>query len=104
MNYPYLWNIWRFDWVQYNASVSQPMARNVGEAMGTGATYHLLDPYGRPTPASERYRTTIDFDSLHKIETTLQEPDTVALDIATRAPLPEEHQVDRVYVTGTLGA
>ena len=73
VNYPYLWNIWRFDWVQYNASVSQPMARNVGEAMGTGATYHLLDPYGRPTPASERYRTTIDFDNLQKIEATLQE-------------------------------
>jgi hypothetical protein len=41
VSYPYLWNIWRFDWVQYNASVSQPMARNVGEALGTGATYHL---------------------------------------------------------------
>ena len=52
-----MWNIWKFDWVQYNASVSQPMARNVGEAVGTGATYHLVDRYGRPVPPTDRYRT-----------------------------------------------
>jgi hypothetical protein len=73
VSYPYLWNIWRFDWVQYNASVSQPMARNVGEVMGTGATFHLVDPYGRPTPPAERYRTSILFDNLQRIENTLQE-------------------------------
>jgi mono/diheme cytochrome c family protein len=73
VSYPYLWNIWRFDWVQYSASVSQPMARNVGEAMGTGATYHLVDPYGRPTPAQERYVTSILFDNLQRIENSLQE-------------------------------
>ena len=73
VSYPYLWNIWRFDWVQYNASVSQPMARNVGEAMGTGATYHLTDVYGRSTPPAERYRTSISFDNLQRIETTLQQ-------------------------------
>ena len=39
VNYPPVWNIWKFDWVQYNASVSQPMARNIGESMGTGAKY-----------------------------------------------------------------
>jgi mono/diheme cytochrome c family protein len=73
VSYPYLWNIWRFDWVQYNASVSQPMARNVGEAMGTGASYHLTDVYGRGTPTSERYRTSISFDNLQRIESILQQ-------------------------------
>ena len=73
VSYPYLWNIWRFDWVQYNASVSQPMARNVGEAMGTGATYHLTDVYGRGTPHAERYRTSISFDNLQRIESALQQ-------------------------------
>ena len=73
VSYPYLWNIWRFDWVQYNASVSQPMARNVGEAMGTGATYHLTDAYGRGTPPAERYRTSISFDNLQRIESALQQ-------------------------------
>ena len=37
VSYPYVWNIWKFDWVQYNGSVSQPLARNVGEALGVGA-------------------------------------------------------------------
>lgn len=72
VSYPYLWNIWRFDWVQYMGSVSQPLARNIGEAMGTGATLGLLDNYGRPVPAAEQFRTSIDFANLHRIETTLQ--------------------------------
>ena len=48
VNYPPVWNIWKFDWVQYNASVSQPMARNIGESMGIGAKYALVDRYGAP--------------------------------------------------------
>jgi mono/diheme cytochrome c family protein len=72
VNFPFLWNIWKFDWVQYGASVSQPMARNVGESMGTGAFFKLVDDYGRPIPAAERYRTSISFDNLARIETTLQ--------------------------------
>jgi hypothetical protein len=73
VSYPYLWNIWMFDWVQYNASVSQPMARNVGEALGVGARLNLLDPYGRPIPEADRYRTSVQFDNLLKIESTLQQ-------------------------------
>jgi hypothetical protein len=72
VNFPFLWNIWKFDWVQYGASVSQPMARNVGESMGTGAVFKLVDDYGRPIPAGERYRTSISFDNLARIESTLQ--------------------------------
>jgi mono/diheme cytochrome c family protein len=72
VSYPYVWNIWKFDWVQYNASVSQPMARNMGEAFGVGARLHLLDRYGRPLPASERFRTSVLVENLHRIETTLQ--------------------------------
>jgi mono/diheme cytochrome c family protein len=72
VNYPPVWNIWKFDWVQYNASVSQPMARNIGEAMGTGAKYALVDRYGRPLPPSERFRSTALVDNLHTIELTLR--------------------------------
>jgi mono/diheme cytochrome c family protein len=72
VNFPFLWNIWKFDWVQYGASVSQPMARNVGESMGTGAVFRLVDDYNRPIPAGERYRTSISFDNLARIESTLQ--------------------------------
>lgn len=72
VSYPYLWNIWKFDWVQYNASVSQPMARNMGEAFGVGARLHLLDRYGRPLPPAERFRSSVLVPNLHRIETTLQ--------------------------------
>src|SRR4051794_5246496 len=72
VNYPPVWNIWKFDWVQYNASVSQPMARNIGETMGTGAKYALLDRYGRPLPPDQRYRSSTILENLHTIERTLR--------------------------------
>jgi mono/diheme cytochrome c family protein len=72
VNYPPVWNIWKFDWVQYNASVSQPMARNIGETMGTGAKYALLDRYGNPLPPGQRYTSTALLDNLRTIELTLQ--------------------------------
>jgi hypothetical protein len=72
VNYPPVWNIWKFDWVQYNASVKQPMARNIGESMGTGAKYALLDRYGNPLPPDERYRSSALLDNLHTIELTLR--------------------------------
>jgi mono/diheme cytochrome c family protein len=73
VSYPYLWNIWKFDWVQYNASVSQPMARNLGESLGVGARIHLQDAYGRPLPQSERFRAATLIDNLVKIEDALQQ-------------------------------
>jgi len=72
VSFPPVWNIWKFDWVQYNASVSQPMARNIGEAMGVGATYALTDTVGRPLPPAERFRSTANIENLHTIEMTLR--------------------------------
>lgn len=72
VSYPAVWNIWKFDWVQYNASVSQPMARNIGEAMGVGAKYTLIDRYGKPLPAEQRYRSTALIENLHTIELALR--------------------------------
>jgi hypothetical protein len=43
VSFPYLWDIWLFDWVQYNGSVRQPMVRNVGEALGVNARTNLVD-------------------------------------------------------------
>jgi hypothetical protein len=71
VSFPPVWNIWKFDWVQYNASVSQPMARNIGESMGVGAKYALVDKYGRPLPAEERFRSTSNIYGLRDIENTL---------------------------------
>jgi hypothetical protein len=72
VSYPPVWNIWKFDWVQYNASVSQPMARNIGEALGVGATYALVNRYGGALPPDERFRSSAMLENLHTIETTLQ--------------------------------
>src|SRR5205085_2681396 len=72
VNYPTVWNIWKFDWVQYNASVSQPMARNLGEAMGVGATVSLVDPYGRGLPSDEHFWSSVLVENLHGIESHIQ--------------------------------
>ncbi len=72
VSYPYLWNIWKFDWVQYNGSVSQPLARNIGESLGVGAVIRMTDTYGNPVPQAERYVTSVDIPNLDRIEHTLQ--------------------------------
>lgn len=71
VSYPPVWEIWKFDWVQYAASVSQPMARNLGESLGVGARYKLVDDYGRPLPAEERFGTSTLPPQLDLIEKTL---------------------------------
>ncbi|MCZ6801864.1 MAG: di-heme-cytochrome C peroxidase [Nitrospirae bacterium] len=37
MSFPKLWDAWRYKWVQWNASITQPIGRNIGEAIGVGA-------------------------------------------------------------------
>ncbi|MBZ5532950.1 MAG: hypothetical protein LAO20_16090 [Acidobacteriia bacterium] len=72
VSYPPVWDIYKFDWVQYTGSVRQPMARNLGEAMGVGARYYLVDPYGRPLPDSERYEASTMLPNLDSIERSLR--------------------------------
>ena len=70
-SYPPVWDIWKFDWVQYSASVAQPMARNLGESLGTGAIYNLSGRFGEPLPPQVRFSTSTRIDDLHKIEKIL---------------------------------
>lgn len=72
VSYPYLWNIWKFDWVQYNGSVSQPLARNIGEALGVGAINPLRSDMSEPLPPAQRFRSSVDIAGLQHIEHTLQ--------------------------------
>lgn len=37
VNYPHIWTTTWFDWVQYDASIMQPLIRNSGEALGVKA-------------------------------------------------------------------
>jgi len=72
VSYPPVWDIWKFDWVQYSGSVAQPMARNLGESLGVGTTYNFVDEYSRPVPQKLRYDTSTRLEDLHTIELTLR--------------------------------
>jgi hypothetical protein len=72
VRFPYLWDIWRFDWVQYNASVRQPMDRNIGEALGVGIQTNFIDPAtGQVNSAPLRWQTTARVHNLYWIENAL---------------------------------
>lgn len=71
VRYPPLWDIWKFDYVQYNASVRQPMTRNASESMGVGARAELLNMYGAPIPRDQRFDFTVMMDNLAELETAL---------------------------------
>ena len=68
---PHIWDIWKFDWVQWNGSVAQPMGRNVGEALGVKAKLALVDPQGERLPPHRMYESSVLIRELHCIETTL---------------------------------
>ncbi|RBP51569.1 di-heme-cytochrome C peroxidase [Arenicella xantha] len=65
VNYPHVWDIWAFDWVQWMGSVRQAMARNVNEAMGTRAPANFVHADGL-------YDNSVMMTEMHCIETTLQ--------------------------------
>ncbi|MGV8917636.1 MAG: di-heme-cytochrome C peroxidase [Pseudomonas sp.] len=72
VDYPQLWDIWTFDWVQWNGSAQQPMARNIGEALGVGATLEMFDSDHQPLTGDARYPSSVRVRDLHTLEQTLQ--------------------------------
>jgi mono/diheme cytochrome c family protein len=72
VDYPQLWDMWTFDWVQWNGSAQQPMARNIGEALGVGATLAFFDSAGQPLKGDARYPSSVRVRDLNRIEETLQ--------------------------------
>lgn len=70
VNYPYLWDIWRFDWVQYNASARHPMGRNIVETMGTGQL-QIVDPKtGELYPEPRRWQTNARIHNIHALRSS----------------------------------
>ncbi len=67
VNYPHVWDIWAFDWVQWMGSVKQPMARNLNESLGVRSRLDLTSPAGEG-----RYDTSAMLPEMHCIEITLQ--------------------------------
>ena len=72
VSYPFLWDIWRFDWVQYTGFTNQAMARNVGESLGVMAPVKLVDEQGELLPEGEFGQSTINVEGMQCIETTLR--------------------------------
>ena len=62
-SYPYLWNAPQLDWVQWNGSAANPMARNVGEVLGVFAQIKLT-----ADPPEDQFKSTANIDGLLHLE------------------------------------
>jgi mono/diheme cytochrome c family protein len=71
VHYPRIWDASWFDWVQYNASIEQPMVRNAGEALGVSAGVNLV---GGKLPL---YASTVQVQTIYDLEQLLagKQPD-----------------------------
>jgi len=65
---PYLWDIWRFDWMHYNSSFSQPMAQNVLQVLGANGWTNLIDLNGNPNPIPSRWDSSVDIKALESTD------------------------------------
>ena len=67
VSFPPIWYTSWFNWVQYNASIQQPMVRNIGEALGVRARVNLTDP-------KKLFQSTVNVKNLHEMEDQLAGP------------------------------
>lgn len=65
---PFLWDIWRFDWMHYNSSFSQPMAQNVLQVLGASGFTHFVDAEGKPNPVPLRWNSSVDIKALESTD------------------------------------
>jgi hypothetical protein len=74
VSYPYLWDIWRLTWVQYNGFLPpQSLSRNIGETLGTSGKMNFINPVtGTLNPEPERWQTSVQFKNLISMESTLK--------------------------------
>lgn len=71
VSFPPIWTVPWFSWAQYDASISQPLVRNAGEALGVSAALNLS-----PEPAQGAlFRSSVAIENLAHIESMLRGPD-----------------------------
>jgi hypothetical protein len=63
VSYPFLWNTSQLDWVQWNGSVSNHIARNIGEVTGVFA-----DTLLKTDNKNERFKSSAKIDNLYRLE------------------------------------
>jgi hypothetical protein len=64
VHYPHIWDASWFDWVQYNASIEQPMVRNAGEALGVAARINLTNPKQGPFTSEVEVKTLFEMEQM----------------------------------------
>ena len=67
VNYPQIWSVSWFDWVQFDGSIMQPLIRNAGEALGVNAWVELENNTGQ-------FASSVNFENLDRIEKLLAGP------------------------------
>ncbi|WP_052692104.1 di-heme-cytochrome C peroxidase [Teredinibacter purpureus] len=67
VNYPHIWTTSWFNWVQYDASIMQPLIRNTGEALGVAA---FVETQKSDIPAQDlvQFSSSIPVANLYDIE------------------------------------
>ena len=65
VRYPQIWDASWFNWIQYNASIADPLVRNIGEALGVRAQAML---YG---PDAGKFLNSINMNGLRQLEGVL---------------------------------
>ncbi|CAL79867.1 conserved hypothetical protein; putative Cytochrome c region (C-ter) [Bradyrhizobium sp. ORS 278] len=74
VSYPPIWTVPWFSWAQYDGSISQPLIRNAGEALGVSAQINFS-----PETARDRlWRSSMAIENLAHIEDMLRGPDPFA--------------------------
>ncbi len=63
--YPHIWDASWFKWVQYDASIMQPMVRNAGEALGVAARVNMHQP------GESLYRSDVEVQEIYDMEQLL---------------------------------
>ncbi len=86
VKFPHTWNTSWFDWVQYDASIMQPMVRNAGEALGVAAKINLTNP-GR-----ELYASSVQVGNIHDMEEMLAGSDPLK-----KVPGPDGREVPQGF-------
>jgi hypothetical protein len=71
VSFPPIWTVPWFWWAQYDASISQPLIRNAGEALGVAALLNLSPD----TAPDTMFRSSVDIENLSSIETMLRGDD-----------------------------
>jgi hypothetical protein len=66
VSFPHLWGTPFFDWVQWNGSIQQPMARNIGEALGVNTPITLKGD------TADIFKSAVKVENLHLLEQLLQ--------------------------------